>query len=501
MDEQVEPETTQSATPAVDPAVWRTVWAVLVGAMAVMFDTTIVAVALPTLVTDLHTSLATVQWVATGYLLALGVTIPVAGWAQRALGTRRLWLAALAVFGVGSVLSSLAWSASSLIAFRVVQGVGGGIMLPLMSTVVMQAAGGKNLGRVMSVVSLPAVLGPILGPVIGGVILTHLHWSWLFWVNVPFCVVGLVLAARWLPADGALRRVPFDLVGFVLMAPGLVGVLYGLSRTSEAGGFGRADVLWPAVGGLVLLGAFVAWALRRRARALVDVVVLKHWPLASSSLLLMLSGISLYGAMLLLPQYFQHLRGMTPLAAGVLLIPQGVGTFFSRSIAGRLSDTMGSRSLAVAGFTIAALGTLPFALAGTSTNEVWLMAVLLVRGFGLGAVTVPLMALAFRGLDRAEIPDASIVSRVASQLGGAFGTAVLAVLLASGLHGTTMSGLAADPGAGVGAFHNAFWWAFGFTVVGAALSFLLPGKASVAPPEPAASPTPAHTPLEPAPAR
>lgn len=457
----------------VDPAVWRTVGAVVVGALAVMFDTTIVSLALHTLATDLHASVATIQWVSTGYLLALGVTIPVTGWAQRVLGAKRLWMVALSVFLVGSVLASLSWSASSLIVFRVVQGTGGGIMMPLTSTIVMQAAGGKQLGRVMSVVALPAVLGPILGPVVGGVILTHLHWSWLFWVNVPLCVVGLVLAAIVMPRDGAPQRSHFDLVGFALMAPGLVGVLYGLSNTVADGGFTRADVLVPTGAGVVLLGAFVVWAVRQRARALVDVLLLRHWPLASSSLMLVLSGISLYGAMLLLPLYFQQLRGMSVLAAGMLLIPQGVGTFFSRSIAGRLSDTLGSRPLAVAGFAIAAVGTVPFALAGTSTNQVWLMVVLTVRGFGLGAVTVPLMALAFRGLERAQVPDASIISRIASQLGGAFGTAVLAVILTSALNAAT------SPDAKAAAFHTTFWWAIGFTVVGAAGSFLLPGKEPV----------------------
>ena len=143
----------------------------IVGGLAVVFDTTIVSVALRTLAVELHTSVATIQWVSTGYLLALGVTIPLAGWAQGRFGGKRVWMFALLVFLVGSIASSLAWSAASLIAFRVVQGIGGGLMLPLMSTLVMQAAGGKALGRTMSVVSLPAILGPILGPVLGGVIL------------------------------------------------------------------------------------------------------------------------------------------------------------------------------------------------------------------------------------------------------------------------------------------------------------------------------------------
>jgi EmrB/QacA subfamily drug resistance transporter len=464
----------------IDPAVWRTVWTVLVGGLAVLFDTTIVAVALHTLAGDLHASVATIQWVSTGYLLALGVTVPIAGWAQRAVGAKRLWLVALTLFLAGSVLSSLAWSAGSLIAFRVVQGVGGGLLMPLMSTMVMQAAGGRALGRIMAVVSLPAVLGPILGPVVGGLILAHLHWSWMFWVNVPFCVVGLVLAVLFLPSDGPVRRAPLDVVGFALMAPGLVGVLWGLSNTSGPGAFARTDVVVPLVAGLVLLAAFVTWALRRRGRALIDLVLLRHRALASSSLLLFLSGLTLYGAMLLMPLYFQELRRASVLEAGLLLVPQGLGTLASRSLAGRLSDTVSARVLAVSGFAVVLLGTLPFALADARTSVWLLMAGLFVRGLGLGVVVVPLMAAGFRGLERDEVPDASIVTRIAQQVGGSFGTAVLAVVLAG-------AATTAGP-APVAAFQQSFWWAIGFTALGAVVSFTLPGRPGATT---GAAPTPA----------
>lgn len=476
-----------SSTPdtTVDPAVWRTVGAVLVGALAVVFDTTIVAVALPTLAADLGAAVSTIQWVSTGYLLALAVTVPLAGWAQKRLGSRRLWMLALALFLVGSVLCSLAWSATSLIAFRVVQGVGGGIMLPLMATLVMQAAGGRGIGTIMSVVSLPAVLGPILGPAIGGLILTHLHWSWLFWVNVPFCVAGLVLAARVLPKDGPTVRAPLDVVGLALLAPALVGVLFGLSNVSGPGGFDRADVLVPLLGGVALLGGFAWWALRRRRHALIDVRLLRHWPLASSSLLLFVSGLCLFGVMLLLPLYFQQLRGLTAMQAGLLLIPQGIGTLASRSIAGKLSDTMGARWLVVGGFAITGLGTLPFVAAGGSTGYLWLMVALLIRGFGLGAVTIPLMALAFRGLDRPDVPDASIISRIATQLGGSFGAAVLVAILAGA------AATAQTPDQLAGGFRVSFWWSVGFAAAGAVFALLLPAGA----PEPA---TPAGSPVRPA---
>ena len=453
----------------VDREVRRVSTALIVGALAVIFDTTIVGIALPTLVVDLHAPVATIQWVSTGYLLALGVVIPVVAWAQARVGGKRLWLIALTVFMLGSILCSLAWDASSLIAFRVVQGVGGGLMLPLLSTLIMQAARGRDLGRTMAMIGLPAVLGPILGPVLGGVILHWLDWRWLFWVNVPFCVVGFLLALRLLPPDGGRERVRLDVVGLLLAAPGTVGLLYGLSNVARAGGFARPDVLVPLVAGVLLIGAFAWWA-SSRAGALVDVRLLRHRPLASSSAMLFLSGASLYGAMLLLPLYWQQARGESVLTAGLLLVPQGIGSLISRPLSGRLMDALGARILVAAGFVLVGLATVPFALAGPHTGYPWLLVALLVRGFALSVVTIPVMAVAFVGLERPEIPHASILTRIAQQVGGSFGTAVLAVILAA-----------------TGSFDQAFWWAVGFTGVAVVLSMLLPGR-------PPASPAPAAVP-------
>lgn len=457
-----------STAEPVDPAVYRVAWAVIVGALAVVFDTTIVSVALRTLAHDLHASVDTIQWVSTAYLLALGVTVPIVGWAQRRVGGKTLWLTALGIFLIGSILCSLAWNITSLILFRVIQGVGGGLMLPLLSTLIIQAAGGRALGQIMATISLPAVLGPILGPVLGGLILQHLSWSWLFWVNLPFCVIGFILAVWLLPRDAPTAPAPLDITGFLMISPAMTSLLYGLSNVARPGGFSRGDVLIPLIGGSVLLGMFIRRAWERGGQSLINVRLLMHQALASSSLLLFLSGISLYGALLLLPLYFQEVRGTDAFGAGLLLISQGVGTLFSRSLAGRFSDRVGPRWVTVVGFTVVALGTLPFAFADAHTSAVVLMGALLIRGIGLGAVTIPLMALAFSGLQRAEIPDASIITRIATQVGGSFGTAVLAVILDSTLR------IAATPAGPGQAFQQSFWWATGFSVVAALLALRLP---------------------------
>lgn len=203
----------------VDPALRRLTYTLIVGALAVIFDTTIMSVAIDSLAGQLHTSLATIQWVTTAYLLALSATMPTVGWAQSVLGGKRLWILALGLFFAGSMLCAAAWNAPSVIAFRVVQGIGGGIMMVLMATLAMQAAGGRNIGKVMSLITVPTALGPIIGPVIGGVILHLGDWRWIFLFNIPFCLVGGYLAWRNLPKDrprpGTGHRL--DLVGVLLL--------------------------------------------------------------------------------------------------------------------------------------------------------------------------------------------------------------------------------------------------------------------------------------------
>ena len=190
----------------IDPKVLKSASVLIVGFLAVIFDTTIVSVALHTLATQLHAAVSTIQWVTTGYVLALGIAVPLSTWGLGRFGGKRLWMFALTVFLAGSIGSSLAWNVGSLIAWRVVQGASGGIMLTLLTTLIMQAAGGKALGRTVTVIVLPALLGPVIGPLIGGAILTHFSWRFMFWVNVPFCVLGLILAARFIPADRPAPR-------------------------------------------------------------------------------------------------------------------------------------------------------------------------------------------------------------------------------------------------------------------------------------------------------
>jgi len=302
-------------------------------------------------------------------------------------------------------------------------------------------------------------------------VLTWLDWRWLFLINVPVGIVGLILALLFInddrPSRAAVRQ-RLDVVGAVLLVPALAGLLYGLSNTHADGGFSRADVLIPLVGGAILLAGFVVWATRRAGAALVDVRLLAVRSVRVSSIALTFVGASLFAGSFLLPLYLQTLLGYSALDAALLLIPQGVGALVARFVVGRLVDRFGSRLVAVVACLVIAAATAPFALGGTGTN-LWLLgAVLFVRGFGLGIVFIPVLTVAYLDLRKDQMPQASAITRIVQQLGGAFGVALVAVILTTATTQTS---------AGAG-FEAAFWWTIAMTIAAAATTLLLPSRES-----------------------
>jgi EmrB/QacA subfamily drug resistance transporter len=456
-----------NSTPKLTPQVRNALLALIVGGIAGILDSTMVTLAIHTLVIDLHSTDGTIQWVTTGFLLAMAVAIPITGWAEARFGGKRAWIGALLIFVVSSVLCAVSWNADSLIAFRVLQGFGAGLIFPLMQTLAVRAAGGQASSRLMAAVSLPIALGPIFGPVFAGLILNWLSWRWLFIVNVPVIAIGLLLAWRFLPDDTPGRGAPrpgLDLVGLALLAPGLAGILLGLSQLSEDGGLLHAGVLVPLLAGIALLGAFVAWALRPADhKPIVDIRLLRLRSLGSASAVLFTAGAVMYAGMFLLPLYYQQLRGEDVLAAGLLMIPQGAGALASRFVVGVLVERFGARRVTISSFLLAAAATVPFALAGPGTS-LWLLgAVLFVRGLGIGAVLIPPMSVAYQDIQPESVPHATMNTRISQQVGASFGTAIVAVALQTML----------DSGV-TGAFQGAFWWAIGITVVAVLPAVFLP---------------------------
>lgn len=425
---------------------------VVLGAIMSILDATIVNVALDALSRDLDAPLSTIQWVTTGYLLSLAIVIPLAGWFSERFGSKRVWLISVALFGAGSALCGLATSAPMLIAFRVLQGLGGGMIMPVSMSVLAQTAGPQRIGRLMSVVGVPMLLGPILGPVLGGLIVGSVSWRWIFYVNVPIVIAALVLGTRILPRGiGRAAAGRLDWLGVGLLCPGMAGIVFGLSETESQDGIGQPEAYLPIVGGAILVALFVRHGLRS-ARPLIDVRLFRSPHFAGAAGTTFLLGAALFGSMLLLPLYYQVARGQDPLAAGLLMAPQGIGAALAMPFSGRLVDRIGGGRVALAGCLALTLATIPFAFVSADTSTVLLHGVLLVRGFGLGFAMMPAMAAAYSWLDTSQVPRATSALNALQRIGGSIGTALLAVVLQRQTRGT--------PEVATG-FAHTFAWAVG----------------------------------------
>jgi EmrB/QacA subfamily drug resistance transporter len=440
--------------PALDHRTWVVASVVIVGMVMSVLDTTIVNVALHVLARDLNSPLSTIQWVATGYLLSLATVIPLAGWMSERYGSKRVWMVSVALFGAGSALCGLAWSDGSLIAFRILQGFGGGMIMPVGMSLLAQTAGPQRLGRVMSVIGVPILLGPILGPVIGGLIVDSVSWRWLFYVNVPIAVVALVLAHRLLDRDsGRADAGRLDWVGAALLSPGLTGIVFGLSEIETHGGIGAPIAFGPIVAGVALVALFVLHALRA-PRPLIDMRLFRSREFAAAAATVFLVGAALFGSLLLFPLYYQLARGESALSAGLLMAPQGIGAAVAMPFTGRIVDRLGGGRLVPAGLLLMAVATLPFVWVGEHTSYVFLACVLFVRGLGLGGTLMPAMAAAYAPLTAAEVPRATSALNALQRIGGSIGTALLAVVLQRQTRGLAMAT----------AFGHTFVWAVAISV-------------------------------------
>ncbi|MGF7237020.1 MAG: DHA2 family efflux MFS transporter permease subunit, partial [Frankia sp.] len=427
------PSVPVTADAGIDPALKRLALTVTLGAIMAILDTTIVAVAINTLGRDFHTSLSTISWVTTGYLLALAVVIPLTGWSVERFGATRMWNVSLVLFLAGSALCGTAWSAGSLIFFRILQGLGGGMIMPICMTLLARAAGPQRMGRIMSFIGIPALVAPVLGPVIGGLLVDNLSWRWIFFVNLPIGAVALFASWRVLPRDdhGSAHH-KLDVPGFLLISPGLAALVYGLSEAGNGGGFGAARVQIGVVVGAVLLCGFVIHALRR-SDALLDLRLFSNRTFSVASIVSFLIGAVLFGAMFLFPLYYQIVRGQSALAAGLLLAPQGLGAMVAMPISGRITDRRGAGYVVPVGMFLMLIGTLICTQVDAHTSETWLVLSLFVRGVGLGGSMMPTMGAAYQSLNPTAVPRATTTLNILQRVGGSVATALVAVVLQRGI--------------------------------------------------------------------
>ena len=419
---------------ALDKNILMIAGVVVLGAIMSILDITVVSVALNTFQEDFDATAAEVAWTMTGYTLALASVIPLTGWAADRFGTKRLYLLALALFTAGSVLCAAATSLEMLVLFRVLQGLGGGMLMPLGMTILTRAAGPERIGRVMAVLGIPMLLGPIFGPILGGALIDNASWHWIFLINLPIGIAAMVYAWVVLPQDSVEPSETFDWLGMVLLSPGLAAFLYGISSIPEEGTALSARVLVPMVLGIVLIVAFVPWALsRRNIHPLIELRLFQNRNLTVAVLAMMLFAIAFFGASLLFPLYFIQVRGEAALGAGLLLAPQGVGAMITMPIAGILADRIGPGKIVLVGITVITVGMAMFTQIGADTSYTYILTALFVMGLGMGGTMMPIMTAALASLTAHNVARGSTLLNITQQVAASMGTALFSVILTNEL--------------------------------------------------------------------
>ncbi|AOR37184.1 hypothetical protein BFF78_19375 [Streptomyces fodineus] len=433
-------------------------------------DGALVNIGLATITADLHTTLRTAQWIVSAYLLALVMGLPLCGWATRRIGASRLWLWSLGAFTVASLLCAVAPSIEALIVFRAVQGIAGGLLLPVGQTVIVQVAGRELIGRVMSAAGAALVLAPALGPIAGGLLIAHISWPWLFLVNLPVGALGLWLGLRLLPRDtprAAADGQRFDTGGFALIGVGLPAVTWAISQAGQPDTRTFASCYAPLAVGALLLAVFAVRSLRAGGRPLLNLGLFRGPVFAAASASSFCAGAVQYGALVIWALYFQAVRGYGVIDSGLAMLAFAVGAALV-PLSGRLAERFGGGPVALAGALLTVAAAVPPALLDDRAPLAALQVCLFVLGVANALSVVPPSTAAYVSINPAEMPDAVTVINIFLRLGGAVGSALLVAVL-GGLTG------------GAASFRPAFWCLAALGAVFAAAALVLTRAASPQP--------------------
>ncbi len=415
---------------------WQAAIVSALGLFMAVLDNTIVSVALPQMQTAFHTDFDTITWVVSGYFLAQAAVIPITGYLSDRIGTKLVFLVALALFTVGSGLCALAPTQEWLIVFRVVQGIGGGALFPMGFAIVFRVFPPTERGPASAIISIPVLLAPAFGPTIGGFLTTTFDWRAIFTVNLPVGVVALILGTLVLQGRAkelASGDVPlpekkrFDVAGLFLAMVGFSALVYGITEASSKG-WTNSLVLGFIIGGLVVLAAFVVTELLV-SDPVLDLRLFANYTFAMSNVLMWAVAAFLFGSLFILPEFFENLQGLTPLSAGEILISQGLAAAVTTAIGGALYNRVGPRILVVVGMALLSIGTIGLTRLDINTTGAQLQGWLIVRGLGLGLANVPLQTLALSVVNNHAMARASSLVNVARQVFSAVGVAILTTYL------------------------------------------------------------------------
>jgi EmrB/QacA subfamily drug resistance transporter len=414
---------------------WQATLVIALSLLMAILDTTIVSVVMPQIATAFHTDYQTITWVATGYLLANAAIIPVVGYISDRAGSKIIYLCALGIFTLGSALCAFAPNEQWLIAFRVLQGIGGGAMLPLAMAMIFRLFAPTERAGAIALLMIPLLLAPAFGPVLGGYLSTNFSWNAIFTINLPIGVAAFVLALLILRGRTAEREENetvttggrLDILGLVLSMSGLAALVYGITRASISGWNDSVVIGFLVVGGLLVLGCIVVELLTKDP--VLEMRLFRSYAFTIGNVLIWVTTAVLFGSIYLLPPFFEQVEGLSSLSTGAIMIVQGLAMAVGLGISGKLYNQIGPRILSIIGSALVALSSLGFIHLTPTTTGASLQIWLIMRGLGLGLVAQPLQTLAVAAVSKQQMAKATSLMSSTKTVFGAIGIALLTTYL------------------------------------------------------------------------
>ncbi|KKC47603.1 MULTISPECIES: DHA2 family efflux MFS transporter permease subunit [Paenibacillus] len=428
--------------------------AIVVGLFMVILDTTAVNVAIPVLADDLHSKLSLIQWTITGYSLAQAVVIPMAGWFSDRFGAKQTFIVSIILFTAGSILCAFAGTAEQLIFFRVVQGLGGGMVVPIAFAMTYRISPPESVGRIMGMMGLPILLAPALGPVVSGYLVDYVSWTWIFLINIPVGIAGVVMSAMFLPNLPKKASAPLDYAGIALAPFAFGGLSYGLSEAGE--GWSSAKTIAGLAVGAVAMILFAVVELRRQKEPLLELRVFRSIQFTRGILVQWVMQFAMFGLIFAIPYFMQRLMGMSAFEAGLWTLPQALASAVMMPFSGRLFDRIGARPLVIGGLILITAGAYLVSLIDPSDSP-WLFLVpRALIGFGTGMSFIALNTHLIQTAPKELVGRVTSLTSAAQQVVGSFAIAGLTTLLVNRTDHYARKGEAVLPDAMSHAFHNAY---------------------------------------------
>jgi EmrB/QacA subfamily drug resistance transporter len=399
----------------------------LIGAFMSILDSTIVNVAIPTIMHVFNTNVSTVQWVTTIYMLALGVVVPLSGWAGDRIGFKRLYMLSLGVFAFGSLLCTLSWSVYSLIAARTIQALGGGMIMPTTMAMVYRMVPQKNIGSAMGVLGIALLVAPAIGPTLGGYLVEYVDWRWIFTINLPIGAIGILLSIVFLPDFPAAEAGKIDLGGALTAGTGLFTLLLALSKGGDWGWTAEPTVLLFYTSA-VSLGLFIYLELTC-SNPLLDLRIFRYPVFTLANVMVVVTTIGLFAGIFYIPLFLQTIRGLGAMETGLLMMPAALFSGLLMPLVGKLYDRIGPKFLAVAGLLALTWTTYLFHYIDVVTPNRVLITWLLLRSLGMSFAMMPAQTAAIAGLPSEIVGRASAITNIINRVAGSFGIAVLTSIL------------------------------------------------------------------------